>query len=208
MHTVFKLIGQLAASDVTALITGETGAARNSSRAPFIITEARRTTFAARLIARPFRTTAEELVRPRTRRSLGQRCSASVNLSSAITARFFWTKSATTPPTNQDFASVAIGNFERVGGNQPVQVDVRLIAATTTAGTGGGGAPVPRVVLSFERRAHPASAPARAAGRYVAGQYFLTKFSSEQHGDRPNPSHFGVSRRWNNTIGGSVRGRM
>ena len=67
------------------------------------------------------------------------------------------------------------GTFERVGGNQPIQVDVRVIAATNKPlEAGRGRATVPRgFVLPAQRRAHPHAAAARPArGHSAAGELF------------------------------------
>jgi hypothetical protein len=60
--------------------------------------------------------------------------------------------------------------FERLGGNQTVRVDVRLVAATQSRSRGGGtGWPLPqRSVLPFERFPHPGSGAARTARGYPA----------------------------------------
>jgi two-component system nitrogen regulation response regulator GlnG len=134
MQEVFKLIGQLAASDATALITGESGTGKE-------------------LVARAIYHHSQRAEKP----FLAINCAAipEMLLESEL---FGHEKGAFTGATHQRIGKfeqyhrgtvfldeigdmtlatqtkilrvLQSGTFERVGGNQPVQVDVRVIAAT------------------------------------------------------------------------------
>jgi two-component system nitrogen regulation response regulator GlnG len=134
MQGVFKLIGQLAASDVTALITGESGtgkelAARaiyhhsNRSTQPFL---------AVNCAAIPEQLLESEL--------FGHEKGSFTGAANQRIGKFEQCNKGTvfldeigdmTPATQTKILRVLqSGTFERVGGNQPIQVDVRVIAAT------------------------------------------------------------------------------
>jgi len=134
MQGVFKLIGQLAASDVTALITGESGtgkelAARaiyhhsNRSTQPFL---------AVNCAAIPEQLLESEL--------FGHEKGSFTGATNQRVGKFEQCNKGTifldeigdmTPATQTKILRVLqSGTFERVGGNQPIHVDVRVIAAT------------------------------------------------------------------------------
>jgi len=134
MQQVFKLIGQLAASDATALITGETGTGKElvaraiyhhsaRSQQPFL---------AINCAAIPEQLLESEL--------FGHERGAFTGATSQRIGRFEQCNKGTvfldeigdmTPATQTKILRVLqSGTFERVGGNQPIQVDVRVIAAT------------------------------------------------------------------------------
>ena len=134
MQQVFKLIGQLAASDATALITGETGTGKelvaraiyhHSGRAaqPFL---------AINCAAIPEQLLESEL--------FGHEKGAFTGATAQRIGRFEQCHKGTIFLDEIGDMSLATqtkilrvlqsGTFERVGGNQPVQVDVRVIAAT------------------------------------------------------------------------------
>jgi two-component system nitrogen regulation response regulator GlnG len=134
MQEVFKLIGQLAASDVTALITGESGtgkelAARaiyhhsNRSSQPFL---------AVNCAAIPEQLLESEL--------FGHERGAFTGATGQRVGKFEQCDKGTifldeigdmTPATQTKILRVLqSGTFERVGGNTPIKVDVRIIAAT------------------------------------------------------------------------------
>jgi nitrogen regulation protein NR(I) len=134
MQQVFKLIGQLAASDATALITGESGtgkelAARaiyhhsNRSAQPFL---------AVNCAAIPEQLLESEL--------FGHERGAFTGATNQRLGKFEQCHKGTlfldeigdmTPATQTKILRVLqSGTFERVGGNQPIKVDVRIIAAT------------------------------------------------------------------------------
>src|SRR6266699_6617750 len=134
MQQVFKLIGQLAASDATALITGESGtgkelAARaiyhhsNRSAQPFL---------AVNGAAIPEQLLESEL--------FGHERGAFTGATNQRVGKFEQCNRGTifldeigdmTPATQTKILRVLqSGTFERVGGNQLIKVDVRVIAAT------------------------------------------------------------------------------
>ena len=134
MQNVFKLIGQLSASDATALITGESGTGKelvaraiyhHSSRAerPFL---------AINCAAIPENLLESEL--------FGHEKGAFTGATTQRIGKFEQCHRGTifldeigdmTPATQTKILRVLqSGAFERVGGNQPITVDVRVIAAT------------------------------------------------------------------------------
>jgi two-component system nitrogen regulation response regulator GlnG len=134
MQQVFKLIGQLAASDATALITGESGTGKelvaraiyhhsNRSQKPFL---------AVNCAAIPEQLLESEL--------FGHERGAFTGATMQRVGKFEQCNGGTifldeigdmTPATQTKILRVLqSGTFERVGGNQPIQSDVRIIAAT------------------------------------------------------------------------------
>ena len=134
MQQVFKLVGQLAASDATALITGESGTGKelvaraiyhNSTRAdqPFL---------AVNCAAIPEQLLESEL--------FGHERGSFTGATNQRIGKFEQCNGGTifldeigdmTPPTQTKILRVLqSGTFERVGGNAPIKVDVRVIAAT------------------------------------------------------------------------------
>src|SRR5207253_5364560 len=134
IQQVFKLIGQLASSSATALITGESGTGKelvaraiyhHSDRAeqPFI---------AINCAAIPENLLESEL--------FGHEKGAFTGASAQRIGKFEQCNHGTifldeigdmTLPTQTKILRVLqSGTFERVGGNQPIKVDVRVIAAT------------------------------------------------------------------------------
>jgi two-component system nitrogen regulation response regulator GlnG len=134
MQQVFKLIGQLAASDATALVTGESGTGKelvaraiyhhsNRSEQPFL---------AVNCAAIPEQLLESEL--------FGHEKGSFTGATSQRIGKFEQCNHGTifldeigdmTPATQTKILRVLQnGTCERVGGNQPIQVDVRVIAAT------------------------------------------------------------------------------
>jgi len=134
MQQVFKLIGQVAGTDATALITGESGTGKelvaraiyhHSNRAtqPFL---------AVNCAAIPEQLLESEL--------FGHERGAFTGAVNQRIGKFEQCNGGTifldeigdmTPPTQTKILRVLqSGTFERVGGNQPLKVDVRVIAAT------------------------------------------------------------------------------
>jgi two-component system nitrogen regulation response regulator GlnG len=137
MQQVFKLIGQLAASDATALITGESGTGKelvaraiyhhsNRNSQPFL---------AVNCAAIPEQLLESEL--------FGHERGAFTGATMQRVGKFEQCNRGTifldeigdmTPATQTKILRVLqSGTFERVGGNHPIQVDVRIIAATNKA---------------------------------------------------------------------------
>ena len=134
MQQVFKLIGQLAASDATALISGESGTGKelvaraiyhhsNRNDQPFL---------AVNCAAIPEQLLESEL--------FGHERGAFTGATTQRIGKFEQCNHGTlfldeigdmTPATQTKILRVLqSGAFERVGGNVPIQVDVRIIAAT------------------------------------------------------------------------------
>jgi two-component system nitrogen regulation response regulator GlnG len=134
MQQVFKLIGQVAATDATALITGESGTGKelvaraiyhhsNRNRQPFL---------AVNCAAIPEQLLESEL--------FGHEKGSFTGATGQRIGKFEQCNQGTifldeigdmTPATQTKILRVLqSGTFERVGGNQPIQVDVRIIAAT------------------------------------------------------------------------------
>ena len=134
MQQVFKLIGQLAAADATALITGESGTGKelvaraiyhhsNRSEQPFL---------AVNCAAIPEQLLESEL--------FGHERGAFTGATNQRIGKFEQCNGGTifldeigdmTPATQTKILRVLqSGTFERVGGNTPLKVDVRVIAAT------------------------------------------------------------------------------
>ena len=134
MQRVFKLIGQLAASDATALITGESGTGKELvARAIYHHSERNGKPFLAiNCAAIPEQSLECEL--------FGHERGAFTGAANQRIGRFEQCHQGTifldeigdmTPATQTKILRVLqSGTFERVGGNQPIQVNVRVIAAT------------------------------------------------------------------------------
>jgi nitrogen regulation protein NR(I) len=134
MQQVFKLIGQVAGTDATALITGESGTGKelvaraiyhhsNRAEQPFL---------AVNCAAIPEQLLESEL--------FGHERGAFTGATLQRIGKFEQCNGGTlfldeigdmTPATQTKILRVLqSGTFERVGGNQPIKVDVRIIAAT------------------------------------------------------------------------------
>ncbi len=134
MQAVFKLIGQLAASDAIALITGESGTGKELvARAIYHHSKrSERPFLAINCAAIPENLLESEL--------FGHERGAFTGATAQRIGKFEQCHSGTlfldeigdmTLPTQAKVLRVLqSGTFERVGGNQPVKVDVRVIAAT------------------------------------------------------------------------------
>src|SRR5438309_7958083 len=134
MQQVFKLIGQLAGSDATALITGESGTGKELvARAIYHHGDRAQQPFlAVNCAAIPEQLLESEL--------FGHERGAFTGATMQRVGKFEQCNGGTifldeigdmTPATQTKILRVLqSGTFERVGGNQPIQVDVRVIAAT------------------------------------------------------------------------------
>jgi nitrogen regulation protein NR(I) len=134
MQQVFKLIGQVAGTDATALITGESGTGKELvARAIYHHSERAQQPFlAVNCAAIPEQLLESEL--------FGHERGAFTGATVQRIGKFEQCNHGTifldeigdmTPPTQTKILRVLqSGTFERVGGNQPIQVDVRVIAAT------------------------------------------------------------------------------
>jgi len=137
MQDVFKLIGQLAMSDATALITGESGTGKELiARAIYGHSKRNDKPFLAiNCAAIPENLLESEL--------FGHEKGAFTGATNQRIGKFEQCNGGTlfldeigdmTPATQTKILRVLQnGTFERVGGNQPIKVDVRIIAATNKA---------------------------------------------------------------------------
>jgi two-component system nitrogen regulation response regulator GlnG len=134
MQQVFKLIGQLAASDVTALITGESGTGKelvaraiyhhsNRSQQPFL---------AVNCAAIPEQLLESELFGHERGAFTGATMQRIGKFEQCNRGTLFLDEIGDMTPATQTkiLRVLQSGTFERVGGNQPIKVDVRIIAAT------------------------------------------------------------------------------
>jgi DNA-binding NtrC family response regulator len=134
MQQVFKLIGQLAASDATALITGESGTGKELvARAIYHHSRRSEKTFLAiNCAAIPENLLESEL--------FGHEKGAFTGANNQRVGKFEQCNGGTIfldeigdmslPTQTKILRVLQNGTFERVGGNQSVKVDVRVIAAT------------------------------------------------------------------------------
>ena len=134
MQQVFKLIGQLAATDATALISGESGTGKELvARAIYHHSNRSQQAFlAVNCAAIPEQLLESEL--------FGHERGAFTGAATQRIGKFEQCNHGTlfldeigdmTPATQTKILRVLqSGTFERVGGNQPITVDVRIIAAT------------------------------------------------------------------------------
>src|SRR5579863_1596843 len=134
MQQVFKLIGQVAASDATALITGESGTGKelvaraiyhhsNRNEQPFL---------AVNCAAIPEQLLESELFGHEKGSFTGATVQRIGKFEQCNLGTIFLDEIGDmTPPTQTKILRVLqSGTFERVGGNQPIKADVRVIAAT------------------------------------------------------------------------------
>jgi nitrogen regulation protein NR(I) len=134
MQQVFKLIGQLAASDATALITGESGTGKelvaraiyhhsNRSHQPFL---------AVNCAAIPEQLLESELFGHERGAFTGAALQRIGKFEQCNRGTLFLDEIGDMTPATQTkiLRVLQSGTFERVGGNQPIKVDVRIIAAT------------------------------------------------------------------------------
>jgi len=134
MQQVFKLIGQVAASDATALITGESGTGKelvaraiyhhsNRSTQPFL---------AVNCAAIPEQLLESELFGHERGAFTGATMQRIGKFEQCSKGTIFLDEIGDMTPATQTkiLRVLQNGTFERVGGNQPIQVDVRVIAAT------------------------------------------------------------------------------
>ena len=189
MQQVFKLIGQLAASDATALITGESGTGKelvaraiyhhsNRSQQPFL---------AVNCAAIPEQLLESEL--------FGHERGAFTGATMQRVGKFEQCNRGTlfldeigdmTPATQTKILRVLqSGTFERVGGNQPIKADVRIIAATNKPLEQAVAARQFREDLFYRLnvvRIHIPPLRERREDIRLLVNYFLNKFAKDQPG--------------------------
>ena len=134
MQQVFKLIGQLAVSDATALITGESGTGKelvaraiyhhsNRNTQPFL---------AVNCAAIPEQLLESELFGHERGSFTGATTQRIGKFEQCNRGTLFLDEIGDMTPATQTkiLRVLQSGTFERVGGNAPIHVDVRIIAAT------------------------------------------------------------------------------
>jgi nitrogen regulation protein NR(I) len=189
MQQVFKLIGQVAATDATSLITGESGTGKelvaraiyhhsNRSEKPFL---------AVNCAAIPEQLLESEL--------FGHERGAFTGATMQRIGKFEQCNGGTifldeigdmTPATQTKILRVLqSGMFERVGGNSPIRVDVRVIAATNKPLEEAVAARQFREDLFYRLnvvRIHIPPLRDRREDVRLLVNYFLKKFARDQQG--------------------------
>ncbi|HEU5122736.1 MAG TPA: sigma-54 dependent transcriptional regulator [Verrucomicrobiae bacterium] len=189
MQQVFKLIGQVAASDATSLITGESGTGKelvaraiyhhsNRSEKPFL---------AVNCAAIPEQLLESEL--------FGHERGAFTGATNQRIGKFEQCNGGTifldeigdmTPPTQTKILRVLqSGAFERVGGNTSIKVDVRVLAATNKPLEEAVAARQFREDLFYRLnvvRIHIPPLRERREDVRLLVNYFLKKFARDQKG--------------------------
>src|ERR1043166_3549935 len=134
MQNVFKLIGQLSASDATALITGESGTGKELvARAIYSHSQRAQQPFLAiNCAAIPENLLESELFGHERGAFTGATNQRIGKFEQGNHGTIFLDEIGDMAPTTQTkiLRVLQSGTFERVGGNTPIKVDVRVIAAT------------------------------------------------------------------------------
>jgi len=134
MQDVFKLIGQLSASDATALITGESGTGKELvARAIYHHGQRAEQPFLAiNCAAIPENLLESELFGHERGAFTGANAQRIGKFEQCNHGTIFLDEIGDMTPATQTriLRVLQSGTFERVGGNQPIKVDVRVIAAT------------------------------------------------------------------------------
>src|SRR5436190_20548879 len=134
MQQVFKLIGQLAASDATSLITGESGTGKELvARAIYHHSNRSQHTFlAVNCAAIPEQLLESELFGHERGAFTGATLQRVGKFEQCHRGTLFLDEIGDMTPATQTkiLRVLQSGTFERVGGNQPITADVRIIAAT------------------------------------------------------------------------------
>jgi two-component system nitrogen regulation response regulator GlnG len=134
MQQVFKLIGQVAATDATALITGESGTGKELvARAIYHHSDRSRQPFlAVNCAAIPEQLLESELFGHEKGAFTGATLQRIGKFEQCNQGTIFLDEIGDMTPATQTkiLRVLQSGTVERVGGNQPIQVDVRVIAAT------------------------------------------------------------------------------
>ena len=134
MQQVFKLIGQLATSDVTALITGESGTGKELvARAIYHHGSRSQQAFlAVNCAAIPEQLLESELFGHERGSFTGATMQRVGKFEQCHKGTLFLDEIGDMTPATQTkiLRVLQSGTFERVGGNSPIKVDVRIIAAT------------------------------------------------------------------------------
>jgi len=187
MQQVFKLIGQLAASDATALITGESGTGKelvaraiyhhsNRAQQPFL---------AVNCAAIPEQLLESELFGHERGAFTGATLQRIGKFEQCHMGTLFLDEIGDMTPATQTkiLRVLQSGTFERVGGNTPLKVDVRIIAATNKALEQAVAARQFREDLFYRLnvvRVHIPPLRERREDIRLLVNYFLKKFARDQ----------------------------
>ncbi len=187
MQQVFKLIGQVAASDATALVTGESGTGKELvARAIYSHSQRSAQPFLAiNCAAIPEQLLESELFGHERGSFTGATMQRIGKFEQCNHGTIFLDEIGDmTPPTQTKILRVLqSGTFERVGGNQPIQADVRVIAATNKPLEAAVAAKQFREDLFYRLnvvRIHIPPLRDRRADIPLLVNYFLKKISREQ----------------------------
>ncbi len=191
MQNVFKLIGQLAASDATALITGESGTGKELV-ARAIYHHSRRSEkpfLAINCAAIPENLLESELFGHERGAFTGAATQRIGKFEQCHGGTIFLDEIGDMSLTTQTkiLRVLQSGTFERVGGNQPVTVDVRVIAATNKPLEQAVAAREFREDLFYRLNVVRVQMPPlreRRSDIRLLVNYFLKKFS-RQSGQKP-----------------------
>src|SRR5215468_6242418 len=187
MQQVFKLIGQLAGTDATALITGESGTGKelvaraiyhhgNRSQQAFL---------AVNCAAIPEQLLESELFGHERGAFTGATLQRIGKFEQCNKGTIFLDEIGDMTPATQTkiLRVLQSGTFERVGGNQPIKVDVRIIAATNKPLEEAVAARQFREDLFYRLnvvRIHIPPLRERREDIRLLVNYFLKKFAKEQ----------------------------
>jgi len=134
MQQVFKLVGQVSATDATALITGESGTGKElAARAIYHHSDRAQQPFlAVNCAAIPEQLLESELFGHEKGAFTGATVQRIGKFEQCNKGTIFLDEIGDMTPATQTkiLRVLQSGTFERVGGNQPMKVDVRVIAAT------------------------------------------------------------------------------
>jgi two-component system nitrogen regulation response regulator GlnG len=189
MQQVFKLIGQLAASDATALITGESGTGKELvARAIYHHSKRSEQPFlAVNCAAIPEQLLESELFGHERGSFTGATMQRVGKFEQCNHGTLFLDEIGDMTPATQTkiLRVLQSGTFERVGGNQPLKVDVRIIAATNKPLEQAVAARQFREDLFYRLnvvRVHIPPLRERREDIRLLVNYFLSKFAKDQPG--------------------------
>ena len=189
MQQVFKLIGQLAASDATALITGESGTGKELvARAIYHHSNRSQQAFlAVNCAAIPEQLLESELFGHERGAFTGATMQRIGKFEQCNHGTLFLDEIGDMSPATQTkiLRVLQSGTFERVGGNQPNKVDVRIIAATNKPLEQAVAARQFREDLFYRLnvvRIHIPPLRERREDIRLLVNYFLSKFAKDQPG--------------------------
>jgi two-component system nitrogen regulation response regulator GlnG len=189
MQQVFKLIGQLAASDATALISGESGTGKELvARAIYHHSNRSQQSFLAiNCAAIPEQLLESELFGHERGAFTGATLQRIGKFEQCNHGTLFLDEIGDMTPATQTkiLRVLQSGAFERVGGNQPIRTDVRIIAATNRPLEQAVAARQFREDLFYRLnvvRVHVPPLRERRTDIRLLVNYFLKTFAKDQQG--------------------------